>query len=82
MSGLQFLPCTTKLVNRLGGFGWAWEAVVFFCNLWASLWAAMRGALSHVEQYAFGHLQNSEHTLDVAKFFSSQSFSYRPKKKP
>ena len=31
----------------------------------------MRGALSHVEQHAFGHLQGGECTLDVVQFFDT-----------
>lgn len=29
----------------------------------------MRGALSHVEQHAFGHWQDSECTFDIVVFF-------------
>lgn len=73
---LQFLPCTNKLMNRQIGlidFGWAWEAVIFSCNLWASLWSAVRGALSHVEQHAFSCLWGGERTLDVVQFFDTET---------
>lgn len=33
----------------------------------------MRGPLSHVEQHAFCHLQDGEHTLDVVQVFLIQS---------
>lgn len=34
----------------------------------------MRGALSHVEQHAFGHFQDSGCTLDIVLFFHVESF--------
>lgn len=33
----------------------------------------MSGALSHVEQDAFGHLQDGECTLDVVQFFDTET---------